>query len=53
MKLSWRILYAAGQATVPQMNNEIFGTLGLIQILMRQMAAPFRKPEKTLDNRPI
>jgi hypothetical protein len=53
MKFSWRILSAAGQATMPQMNNEIFGTLGLIQMLMGQMAAPFGKPEKTLHNRPV
>ncbi len=52
MKLSWRILYAAGQVTMPQLNNEILGTLGLMQMLMEQMAAPLRKSEKALNKRP-
>ena len=53
MKLSWRILYAAGQATVPHLNNEIFGALSLVQMLMDEVTAPFRKPEKTLHDRPV
>ena len=53
MKLSWRILYAAGQATMPHMNNEIVGTLGLVRMLVGRMVAPFRKSEKSFGNRPI